>query len=142
MLDTIYKQSLTSFNLLKILLEEVKIGTNNEILIDNMIMLDDEEYKMLIFNTESKKFRRKRKSEYKYLNFFNNCSKLVDYFLAEYSNIDTINIQYKEDSVILSLRNITNNKNVYEKEYKRDKDLSSDYYITTYIKEYLDSLSH
>lgn len=142
MLETIYKQSLTSFNLLQTILEEVKIGQNNEILIDNMIMLDDEEYKMLLFNIDSKKFRRKRKNEYKYLNFFSNCSKLVDYFLAEYSDIDTINMQCKEDSVTLSLRNITNNKNVYEKEYKRDRDLPLDYYITTYIKEYLDDLSH
>lgn len=115
MLETIYKQSLTSFNLLKNIVEEVKLGDNNEIIIDNMIMLDDEEYKMLLFNTDSKKFRRKRKSEYKYLNFFSNCSKLVDYFLAEYSDIEAINMECKEDSVILSLRNITNNKNVYKK---------------------------
>lgn len=142
MLETIYKQSLTSFNLLKNIVEEVKLGDNNEIIIDNMIMLDDEEYKMLLFNTDSKKFRRKRKSEYKYLNFFSNCSKLVDYFLAEYSDIEAINMECKEDSVILSLRNITNNKNVYKKEYRRDKDLPLDYYIATYIKEYLDGLSH
>lgn len=141
----IYKQSLSSFNILIKLFGEdrVKVNDKNEIMLDGMILLDDEDYKLVLYTLDSKKMRRKNKSEYKYLNFYNDCSKLVDYFLSEFTEIETVCMISEGKQAHLFFKNTYNNKNVDDMYFDIEEGINlEDFYITKYIKIYLDRHSN
>lgn len=138
----LYRHSLASYNLLIRLFGDVRVGLNEryEVLLDGMVLLDDDFNRLMLFNKESKKIRRKMKDECKYLDFYSDCSKLVDYFLALYPQFESIDVSITEIDITLFLKNNANNKNVYEIKYEKLDNIPIDYYVTKYIKDYLDSL--
>lgn len=137
----IYRHSLASYNLLIRLFGEVRVNLNDkyEVLVDGMVLLDDDYYRLMLYNSDSKKIRRKFKNECKYLNFYSDCSKLVDYFLALYPQFESIDITVTEVDITLKMRDTHNNNNVYEAKYDKLESIPIDYYVTKYIKEYLDT---
>lgn len=142
-------ESLESFELLKNILGEdnITLSDNNEVLFNQMKLMDDNGFKLLLFNEDSKKFRRKNKNDYKYLNFYLDCSKLVDFFLSQHEEFENVTIKTTDEEdkkglIILSLKNITNNKIEYEKQYYNENCevgniRPSDYFITKFIREYI-----
>lgn len=147
--DIIKKQSEESYELLKMIFgeENVNITDSDEILFYQIKLMDNDGHKLLLFTEESKKFRRKHKKEYKYLNFYADCDKLVDFFLSQHPEfecfvINTIEEGDDENIISLCLKNSTNNKYERVKKYKINNSETShpvDFIITSYIKEYMEN---
>lgn len=140
MIKEYYNESYSSFVILKKILEDrdVIINENNEILINGINLMNDDSKKLVLFNKDGREFRRSNKRDYKYLNFYRaDSGVLVDYFLQQYNQYDEIVIKELNDNLFINLENKKTDNSKYQMSFKNDIDKSLNYYITTYIREFL-----